>query len=199
MNIGKAAKFNSLNESGEYVNKFSTDLLNRIGVVQSGNDEIERLSIIEQVNIYLKRFPEVEYLIDMLASSVIYTSSSNTKKIQITLNGEYKVITPASELQNKSNTLKSESSSVPVHTDTTGDTTADETATTSEQNTPNIEIKDVNISSETIDKVDSWYKDINLEVNNLFRKNNIKLSLYNLMSSLIKYGCGIFYVEDPVT
>jgi len=148
MHIGKAAKFNALNESGEYVNKFSSDLLNRIGVIQSSDNDFEKLSIIDQVNVYLKRFPEVEYLIDMLSSSVIYTSSSNTKKIQVTLNGEYKVISNSTD-----NINKTESSSAPNYTDSTTDSAADNTNVSNKQ--PSIEIKDVNISEETIDKVDS--------------------------------------------
>jgi hypothetical protein len=31
----------------------------------------------------------------------------------------------------------------------------------------------------------------------MFKRNNIKLSLYGLMTSMTKYGCGIFYVKDP--
>jgi len=56
------------------------------------NDPLSHKNVIKRVNLYLKRFPEVEYIVDMIASSVIYSSSSNTKKIQCTLRGDYKTL-----------------------------------------------------------------------------------------------------------
>ena len=38
-----------------------------------------------------------------------------------------------------------------------------------------------------------------MEINNLFKQNNVKLSLYEVIFSIIKYGVGIFYIDDPVT
>lgn len=164
-------KFSYMNESSNFVDSFSTELFNRLGLVASGNNS--KTSTIDIVNIYLKRFPEVDYLIDMISSSVIYTSSSNTKKIQVVLNGEYKTINEQPD-------------------DIIDTTTSDTTDTDST-------VVDVDISLETIDKVDSQYQDINLEIGNLFKQNNVKLSLYSLMISFLKYGCGLFYVDDAVT
>jgi hypothetical protein len=58
-------------------------------VNDSNHDPLAHNNILKRVNLYLTRFPEVEYLIDMISSSVIYSSSSNTKKIQFILNGEH--------------------------------------------------------------------------------------------------------------
>jgi len=116
-----------MNESSNFVDSFSTELFNRLGLVASGNNS--KTSTIDIVNIYLKRFPEVDYLIDMISSSVIYTSSSNTKKIQVVLNGEYKTINEQPD-------------------DIIDTTTSDTTDTDST-------VVDVDISLETIDKVDS--------------------------------------------
>lgn len=137
-------------------------------------DPLSHNNVLKRVNLYITRFPEIEYLIDMISSSVIYSSSSNTKKIQFILNGEYRVAKPQP--------------TTPVVSDSTSDLTS--------ANQPAVKVSDINLDSE-MEKVDSWYQDLNLDVGNLFRKNNIKLSLYGLMTSMTKYGCGLFYVYDP--
>ena len=128
-----------------------------------GDDSFAHKNVIDRVNLYLKRFPEIEYIIDMISSSVIYSSSSNTKKIQCTLRGEYKTL-------NIDNTSMIDS-------------------------TENIDI-DIDINNIKVNNIDSWYDDLNLQIGNLFKKNNIKLSLYEFIKSLIKYGFSIFYIND---
>jgi hypothetical protein len=128
-----------------------------------GDDPFAHKNVIDRVNLYLKRFPEIEYIIDMISSSVIYSSSSNTKKIQCTLRGEYKTL-------NTDNTSMSDS-------------------------TENIDI-DIDINNIKVNNIDSWYDDLNLQIGNLFKKNNIKLSLYEFIKSLIKYGFSVFYIND---
>lgn len=164
---------NALNESNTHLNEVATNLFNKLGIVTLNTDQPSSLSVIQRVNMYLHRFPEIEYLIDMLSSSIIYTSSSNTSKIQVTLNGEHKVV---------------EKQTSTTYQDTTN---AD---ATSEEN-PDISVDQI-IFNENIEKVDSYYKDISIEISNLFKRNNIKLSLYNLMYSILKYGCGIFYFDE---
>lgn len=142
-------------------------MFRNLGILTVGGEE-ENLnsSMITRINTYLKRFPEVEYLIDMITSSTIYTSSSNSKKIKVSLSGDY---------------------TVPKKIET--DATVDSTEAEKEL------VTDVEVQFEK-EKVDTWYNELNEEVNSLFMKNNIKLSLYDLVSSMIKYGCGIFYIPD---
>jgi hypothetical protein len=152
-------------------------------VVNDFNEDVaSEQSVLKRVDLYLSRFPELDYLIDMISSSAIYTSSSNNKKIQFTLNGEYKTL------------KKSENQPASMSRDTTGDTTGDSSAI----NEPKIEIQQIDIDGFQTEQVDSWYEDLNLEVGSLFKKNNIKLALYSLMNSIIKYGYGLFYVNDPI-
>lgn len=155
----------------------SSNLFNKLGVVTVNSGMPSNLNLIHKVDMYLKRFPEIEYLIDMLASSIIYTSSSNTKKMQIILNGEHTVI-------KKTPTVKQ-------------DTTSSDTTTVGETNDPTVDI-DSSILETNVEKVDSYYKDLNIKIGNLFKKNNIKLSLYNVMNSILKYGFGIFYFDNMV-
>jgi hypothetical protein len=93
----------------------------------------------------------MDYIIDMIAASVIYSSSSNTRKIQCIIRGEYD-----RNLNNDSTIFE------------------------------NYQL--VNI--------DSYQDDLNLEIGNLFKENNVKLSLFLFIKSIIKYGCGIFYIND---
>jgi hypothetical protein len=114
----------------------------------------------------------------MIASSTIYTSSSNTKKIEVFLNGEHTTVAPVK------NTIKP-------------DATSTDTTSVDKEQAPNINIEQVSFNT-NVEKVDSYYKDISVELGNLFQQNNAKLSLYNLMFSIVKYGCGIFYIDDPM-
>jgi len=171
---------NVLNESGSHISDVSSQLFQNLGIVTLNSNQPSSLSLIKRVELYLTRFPEIEYLIDMLASSIIYSSSSNTKKIQVTLNGEHKAV------EKETKTVRQPLS------DSTG---LDSTGTNMEYETHNIEIDQI-IFNENVEKVDSYYKDISIDIGNLFKKNNIKLSLYNLMFSILKFGCGIFYFDD---
>lgn len=168
----------SMNESNEHINQVSNSLFNKLGIVTLNSNQPNALSLIKRVELYLTRFPEIEYLIDMLASSIIYTSSSNTRKIQVTLNGEHKTVDKQ------------------IKTITPDSTSADSTSS-HETEAPNVDIEQV-VFNENVEKVDSYYKDMSIEIGNLFKKNNIKLSLYNLMFSILKFGCGIFYFDDTV-
>ncbi len=170
---------NALNESGSHISDVSSQLFQNLGIVTLNSNQPSSLSLIKRVELYLTRFPEIEYLIDMLASSIIYSSSSNTKKIQVTLNGEHKTV------EKETKTVRPSSDS----------TSSDSTGTDMDSETPNIEIDQI-IFNENVEKVDSYYKDISIDIGNLFKKNNIKLSLYNLMFSILKFGCGIFYFDD---
>ena len=168
----KGAKYSILNESNTEINAIATKVFNQMGLVvnDSNHDPLAHNNILKRVNLYLTRFPEVEYLIDMISSSVIYSSSSNTKKIQFILNGEHYL--PKKELDS---------------------TQVDDT---SHNIQPEVGISDIKMFN-NFEKVDSQYEDLNIEVGNMFKRNNIKLSLYGLMTSMTKYGCGIFYVKDP--
>jgi hypothetical protein len=170
-----------LNESNEFINNVSTDLFNRLGIVTVNGGFDSKLSLINRVNLYLDRFPEIEYLIDMLASSIIYTSSSNKRKIEVNLFGEYKV------LEKKIDTRYINDS-----------TTSDSTDIIDDINVPNIEVDQL-IYNNNVEKVDSHHKEISLAIGNLLKRNNIKLSLYNLVNSILRYGCGIFYFDDVKT
>jgi hypothetical protein len=75
----------------------------------------------------------------MISSSAIYTSSSNNKKIQFTLNGEYKTL------------KKPDNQPSPISRDTTGDTTSDSSAL----NEPKIEIQQIDIDGFQTEQVDS--------------------------------------------
>ena len=152
---------NALNESSSHISDVSSQLFQNLGIVTLNSNQPSTLSLIKRVELYLTRFPEIEYLIDMLASSIIYTSSSNTKKIQVTLNGEHKTV------EKQSKTITPDSTS----TDSTGQ---------QENEAPNVDIEQI-VFNENVEKVDSYYKDMSIEIGNLFKKNNIKLSLYNLM------------------
>jgi uncharacterized protein YlxP (DUF503 family) len=181
----KSMAISSLNESNEYINEISANLFNKLGIVTVNSDISSNVTLVNRVETYLKRFPEIEYLIDMLASSIIYTSSSNTKKIQVTLNGEHKSIVKEKNVvpdPNRSDSTSSDSTSI--------------TEVEVENNQTNVDIEQITFN-ENVEKVDSYYRDISIEIGNLFKKNNIKLSLYNLMFSLLKFGCGIFYIDDP--
>jgi hypothetical protein len=159
-------KFDILNESGSDINNAAMKAFTDMGIVVNdtqGDDPLAHKNVIKRVNLYLKRFPEVEYIVDMISSSVIYASSSNTKKIQCTLKGDYK------RLRTPDNT--------------------------SLDSTENVDI-DVDISDINTDSVDSWYDDLNLQIGNLFKKNNIKLALYDFIKSILNYGCSIFYIND---
>jgi len=176
-NYLQSSKFSLFNENTAEINNTATKVFNQIGLAVNDlkQDPLAHTSVLRRVNLYLTRFPEVEYLIDMISSSVIYSSSSNTKKIQFILNGEYKVL----------NTTPKQSMDTTTSDGTVAESTLD------------VQLSDVNVNSE-MEKVDSWYQNLNLDVGNLFKKNNIKLSLYGLMSSITKYGCGLFYVYDTV-
>ena len=133
--FANAAKYSMMNESNTEINAIATKVFNQMGIVVNDfnqSDNISQYNVLKRVNIYLTRFPEVEYLIDMISSSVIYSSSSNTKKIQFILNGEYKVL-------NK------------TKTNTPLDSTADSTQS---EKVPDIDISDVKITSE-MKQVDS--------------------------------------------
>lgn len=167
----KNTKYAILNESGTSdVNDAAMKAFSNMGIVvndSKGDDPFAHKNVIDRVNLYLKRFPEVEYIVDMITSSIIYSSSSNTKKIQCTLRGEYK-------------SLKS--------------TNADNTSLDSTENVDiNVDINDIKVK-----KVDSWYDDLNLQIGNLFKKNNIKLALYDFIKSMLNYGCSIFYINDTI-
>lgn len=171
-NQTKGAKYSILNESNTEINAIATKVFNQMGLVVNdlNHDPLAHNNVLKRVNLYLSRFPEVEYLIDMISSSVIYSSSSNTKKIQFILNGEHYL--PKNE------------------TDST------QTDSTNHNVQPEVGISDIKMFN-NFEKVDSWYEDLNIEVGNMFKRNNIKLSLYGLMTSMTKYGCGLFYVKDP--
>lgn len=177
----RSSAYNVLNESNEFINNVSTDLFNRLGIVTVNGGFDSKLSLINRVNLYLDRFPEIEYLIDMLASSIIYTSSSNKRKIEVNLFGEYKV------LEKKIDTRYINDS-----------TTSDSTDIIDDINVPNIEVDQL-IYNNNVEKVDSHHKEISLAIGNLLKRNNIKLSLYNLVNSILRYGCGIFYFDDVKT
>lgn len=213
----------SLNESGSYINEVSANLFNKLGIITVNSGISSSLSLVKRVDMYLTRFPEIEYLIDMIASSIIYTSSSNTKKIQVAINGEHKSIpTQKPTAIPETDTALEEPKDVeydPSAGDVQDLDTLNYTEATDGLSAPNIdqyndptntatientedekditELKDTD-ENENIEKVDSYYKDMSIQIGNLFKKNNIKLSLYNLVFSILKYGFGVFYYDNSV-
>ena len=122
----KYNKYSALSESAVDVSLLR-NVMSQLGITPTGSYMSKSLSFINRIDVYVERFPEVEYLIDMIASSIIYTSSSNTKKVQVMLNGEYE-----------------------VETDTT-----DTTAGSDDYYVPNVEVNDVVINQNTV-MVDSF-------------------------------------------